>query len=323
MTETPPMVFPDGAGQAPLALMVGCAFGLECGRATSAIMQVAPRPEPSVSIRHEAWDTDAHHHCYVDHYGNRCERFELEPGRTRIAYEASVLLPSPADLIKPAAPETPVALLPDEVLSFIMPSRFCLPDELGNEAWQRFGGLAPGWGRVQAIVDYVHGYLEWVPGASASVVSALMSIYESVFRTTLQVHAFIYEHTDGLIGHRMLGVPCLMLRTTGRKTGQTRTNSLVYAKDGDRYVVVASKGGDPKAPAWLLNLRAKPEVEVQIGRTRFPATATEIGRGDPDYARLWKLVNDKNGNRYDASYQKKTTRPIPLVAPDPFRHGLG
>jgi transglutaminase-like putative cysteine protease len=166
MTETPPMVFPDGAGQAPLALMVGCAFGLECGRATSAIMQVAPRPEPSVSIRHEAWDTDAHHHCYVDHYGNRCERFELEPGRTRIAYEASVLLPSPADLIKPAAPETPVALLPDEVLSFIMPSRFCLPDELGNEAWQRFGGLAPGWGRVQAIVDYVHGYLEWVPGAS-------------------------------------------------------------------------------------------------------------------------------------------------------------
>ncbi len=140
-----------------------------------------------------------------------------------------------------------------------------------------------------------------------------MSIYESVFRTTLQIHAFIYEHTDGLIGHRMLVVPCLMLRTTGRKSGQTRTNSLVYAKDGERHIVVASKGGDRKAPAWLLNLRAKPEVEVQIGRARFPATATEIGRGHPDYARLWKLVNDKNGNRYDA-YQKKTTRPIPLVA---------
>jgi F420H(2)-dependent quinone reductase len=150
-------------------------------------------------------------------------------------------------------------------------------------------------------------------GHRARVVCALMSIYESVFRTTLQIHAFIYEHTDGLIGHRVLGVPCLMLRTTGRKTGQTRTNSLVYAKDGDRYMVVASKGGDPKAPAWLLNLRAKPEVEVQIGRTRFPATATEIGLGDTDYARLWKLVNDRNGNRYDA-YQKKTTRPIPLVA---------
>jgi len=94
-----------------------------------------------------------------------------------------------------------------------------------------------------------------------------MSIYESVFHTTLRVHAFIYEHTDGLIGHRLLGVGCLMLRTTGRKTGQTRTNSLVYARDGERYLVVASKGGSPKAPAWLLNLRAKPEVQVQIGRT--------------------------------------------------------
>jgi deazaflavin-dependent oxidoreductase (nitroreductase family) len=104
-----------------------------------------------------------------------------------------------------------------------------------------------------------------------------------------------------------------MLRTTGRKTGQTRTNSLVYAKDGDRYLVVASKGGDPKAPAWLLNLRAKREVQVQVGRTRFQATGTEIGPDDPDYARLWKLVNDNNANRYDA-YQTKTTRPIPVVA---------
>jgi F420H(2)-dependent quinone reductase len=140
-----------------------------------------------------------------------------------------------------------------------------------------------------------------------------MSIYQSVFGTTLRVQAFLYEHTDGLIGHRMLGVPCLMLRTTGRKTGQIRTNSLVYAKDGDRYMVVASKGGDPKAPAWLLNLRAQPEVEVQIRRVRFSGTAAEIGPGDPDYARLWKLVNDKNSNRYD-EYQKKTTRPIPVVA---------
>ena len=74
-------------------------------------------------------------------------------------------------------------------------------------------------------------------------------------------------------------------------------SSLVYAKDGDRYSVAASKGGDPKAPAWLLNLRAKPEVEVQIARQRCPATATEIRRADPDYARLWKLVNDNNANR--------------------------
>ncbi len=84
-------------------------------------------------------------------------------------------------------------------------------------------------------------------------------------------------------------------------------------RTASRYIVVASKGGDPKAPAWLLNLRAKPAVEVQIGRKRFPAVATEIGPSEPDYARLWKLVNDENAGRYDG-YQKKTTRPIPLVA---------
>jgi deazaflavin-dependent oxidoreductase (nitroreductase family) len=140
-----------------------------------------------------------------------------------------------------------------------------------------------------------------------------VSIAKTLFRTTLDVHAFVYERTDGLIGHRVLGVPCLMLRTTGRKTGQTRTNSLVYVADGGRWLVVASKGGDPKAPAWLYNLRANPQVEVQIGRTRHAATATEIGHADPEFARLWKLVNDKNGGRYDG-YQRQTTRPIPLVA---------
>jgi deazaflavin-dependent oxidoreductase (nitroreductase family) len=139
-----------------------------------------------------------------------------------------------------------------------------------------------------------------------------MSIYARVFGTILKIHASVYEHTGGWIGHRMLGVPCLMLRTTGRKTGQTRTNSLVYAKDGDQFIVVASKGGAPTAPAWLLNLRGEPDVNVQIGRTRFSATAAEIRPGDPEYARLWQLINDKNSNRYD-KYQKKTTRPISLV----------
>jgi transglutaminase-like putative cysteine protease len=163
------MAFPanrDAAGQAPLTLALGCTFGLECLAATSAILQVAPRPERGVSILREEWDTGAHHYCYLDHYGNRCERFALEPGETHIKYETTVLLPNPADLITPETPETPVALLPDQVLTFIMPSRFCLPDELGHEAWQLFGDLAPGWGRVQAIVDHVHGHLEWVPGAS-------------------------------------------------------------------------------------------------------------------------------------------------------------
>ena len=161
-----PDIVPPSDGEQALALTVGCNFGLAARQATSVIMQVAPRLEPGVSINAERWDTNAEHHGYLDHYGNRCERLELASHSSRIGYEAQVLVREPADPVEPGAPETPVTSLPDHVLSFVMPSRFCLPDELGHEAWQRFGALTPGWGRVQAIVDYVHSYLEFVPGAS-------------------------------------------------------------------------------------------------------------------------------------------------------------
>jgi transglutaminase-like putative cysteine protease len=157
---------PDCDGQQPLELTVGCQFGLLSSQPAAAIMQVAPRPQPGVAISGENWYTSAEHHGYVDGYGNRCERFVLDSGGSHITYEARLVLARPADLIELDTRETPVQLLPDEVLGFIMPSRFCLPDELGHEAWQRFGELPPGWGRVQAIVDYVHSQLQFVPGAS-------------------------------------------------------------------------------------------------------------------------------------------------------------
>src|ERR1039458_3870350 len=157
----------DGCGRPEgLSLSVGCEFGLDSVQRATAIVQVAPRLGRGVSINAERWDTNAVHHSYLDQYGNRCERFELTPGVSQITYEAQLTVPQPADVIEPDAPEVPVQLLPDEVLNFVMPSRFCLPDELGQEAWQRFGDVAPGWARVQTIVDYVHGHLEFVPGAS-------------------------------------------------------------------------------------------------------------------------------------------------------------
>ena len=149
-----------------LALRVGCEFELEAAQAVAAVVQVAPCPESGVLMQRERWATDLEHHGYVDLYENRCERFMIKSGRSRIVYEAEMLLTDPADASEPDAPETPVPVLPDEVLSFVMPSRFCLPDELGNDAWRMFGELAPGWGRVQAVVDFVHGHLEFVPGAS-------------------------------------------------------------------------------------------------------------------------------------------------------------
>ncbi|MEA2219733.1 MAG: hypothetical protein QOJ35_2359 [Solirubrobacteraceae bacterium] len=152
--------------QDALALTVGCTFELEAAFGIAAVMQVAPGPAPGLRMQRELWDTGVSHHGYVDLYGNRCERLEVAPGSSRIVYEAQLLLSHPADAIDREARETPVAELPDETIAFVMPSRFCLPDELGHDAWQRFGTLEPGWQRVQAIVDFVHGHLEWVSGAS-------------------------------------------------------------------------------------------------------------------------------------------------------------
>ena len=143
-----------------------------------------------------------------------------------------------------------------------------------------------------------------------------MSVAHTLTHHFLKVHHRLYTRTDGRVGHRMLGVPTLMLRTTGRRTGKTRTNSLVYARDGDDYLVVASKGGAPEAPAWLHNLRANPEVEIQVGRERRPARARVVERSDPDHERLWRIVNENNRDRYEA-YQEQTDRPIPVVVLTP------
>lgn len=143
-----------------------------------------------------------------------------------------------------------------------------------------------------------------------------MSLSSSVFGLTLRTHQKIYERSGGRIGHRLLGVPALLLHTTGRKSGLPRTNALIYAEDGDRYIVVASKGGADQAPGWLHNLRAQPSVEIQIGTDRRPGTATLIAHDDPDFERLWKLVDDANGGRY-SGYQRLTERPIPLVGLTP------
>jgi deazaflavin-dependent oxidoreductase (nitroreductase family) len=110
----------------------------------------------------------------------------------------------------------------------------------------------------------------------------------------------------------LIGVPSLILRTTGRRTGKTRAAVLVYGSDEGRYVVVASNGGQDKPPAWLHNVRAHPGVSIQVGRRRAAARARIVEPGDADYPRLWRLVNEVNHGRYDG-YQKLTERPIALV----------
>lgn len=142
---------------------------------------------------------------------------------------------------------------------------------------------------------------------------------DTAFVQVLRVHQFVYEHTDGLLGHRLLlGVPSLLLRTRGRRTGKERVNALTYGRDGDDYLVTASNGGSKRPPAWLLNLTAQPQVEIQVGRRKMRATAQPVLPSDEDYERLWDIVNKVNGGQY-RQYQRKTERPIPVVRLSPVR----
>jgi deazaflavin-dependent oxidoreductase (nitroreductase family) len=143
----------------------------------------------------------------------------------------------------------------------------------------------------------------------------------------LKLHRLVYEKSDGRIGKHSGGVPALLLTTTGRKTGLSRTNGLTYCRDRGDLVVVASNGGSDRPPAWLLNLQAEPRVTVRLGRRLLRATARVA---DPkERAHLWPLVNRRNRGldplfhrgvtgRYDV-YQRHATREIPVVIITPDR----
>lgn len=130
----------------------------------------------------------------------------------------------------------------------------------------------------------------------------------------LPVHQWVYEHTDGRLGARLGSRPMLLLRTIGRKSGTVRTCALLYVRDGDAYVVVASKGGARRNPGWYHNLVDHPDVEIQVGRRRIPVRA-RIAAGE-ERARLWARADDVNRGQY-AVYQTRTAREIPVVVLEP------
>ena len=134
-----------------------------------------------------------------------------------------------------------------------------------------------------------------------------MSEAESLFG---EEHVRRYRETGGKVGHIWReGSTILLLTTTGRKTGEKRTAPLIYAQDGDRYVIIASKGGAPEHPGWYQNLDKSPEVELQVEGEVFRARA-RVAKGE-ERERLWRLANTV-WRHYD-EYAKKTDREIPVV----------
>jgi len=137
-----------------------------------------------------------------------------------------------------------------------------------------------------------------------------------LLRHLIRPHTAIYRLSGGLIGQHVPGAPpMLLLDHVGAKSGDRRTSPLAYLEDGDDLVIVASKGGSPRNPAWFHNLRAHPETSVQVGRERRPVRARVAKRRER--RRLWPRVVDL----YDgyAGYQRRTDREIPLVILEPRR----
>jgi deazaflavin-dependent oxidoreductase (nitroreductase family) len=122
-------------------------------------------------------------------------------------------------------------------------------------------------------------------------------------------HVRVYRETDGERGYHWRGTTILLLTTKGRKSGEDRTFPLIFRSDGDRFVVVASKGGAPDHPSWYKNLEAHPDAQVQVKGEVVPVRAS-TANGD-ERARLWQLMTE-DWPDYD-EYQKKTDREIPVV----------
>ena len=126
-------------------------------------------------------------------------------------------------------------------------------------------------------------------------------------------HVRRYRESGGADGYWWNGAPTLLLTTTGRRSGELRTQPLIFGRDGDDLVVVASVGGMPKHPAWYLNLLADPHASVELRADRFDVVARTVP--DDEKLRLWRLMVEVWPNY--ATYQSRTDRVIPVVVLTP------
>ena len=126
-------------------------------------------------------------------------------------------------------------------------------------------------------------------------------------------HVSQYRATGGEVGYLWNGAPTLLLTTTGRHSGEPRTSALIFGRDGDDYLVVASMGGAPRHPSWYLNVTANPAAEIQVRVDRIPVVARTAS--DDEKPGLWRIMTNVWPN-YDV-YQTRTDRSIPVVVLSP------
>lgn len=138
--------------------------------------------------------------------------------------------------------------------------------------------------------------------------------HRTLVRLMTRFHMFAYKATGGVVGGLVSGVPNLLLTTRGRKSGNLHTTPLFYLPDGDRFIVVASYGGNPRDPAWWKNLQANPDGWVQVGHQRFAINAEQAPEELKE--KMWPVfVRHYPG--YE-KYKARTERVIPLVILTPL-----
>jgi deazaflavin-dependent oxidoreductase (nitroreductase family) len=134
-----------------------------------------------------------------------------------------------------------------------------------------------------------------------------------VFLILKTLHGGAYRATGGRVGGRVLGMPVLMLTTTGRRSGERRTVPLTYFEDGDALLVVGSKGGSPRHPDWFLNLESDPDATIQVGKQHRRVRARRATEEEAE--RLWPVVLGRAP--VYGKYRSRTSREIPLVLLEP------
>jgi transglutaminase-like putative cysteine protease len=153
---------------------VGSEFVYEASVPTHSVWQVEPRTDGEHRVVAEGWTItpELQTHVYRDGFGNMCRRLTMPEGRCFLRYDAEAEVPRDVDASDLDASEVRPDLLPDDALVFTLPSRFCPSDQLSDEVWALFGGMSPGWSRVQAICDWVHTEVRFGYGASSPLMSA-------------------------------------------------------------------------------------------------------------------------------------------------------
>lgn len=136
---------------------------------------------------------------------------------------------------------------------------------------------------------------------------------DSAVKRWSSFHRFLYRWSGGLLGTRLVSNDMLLLTTTGRRSGRPHTVPLLYLREGEQVVVIASYGGRESHPSWYLNLKAEPVVDVQIGARKERMVARTANSEEREH--WWPRVLDA----YDgyAEYQSRTNRVIPVVILEP------